>query len=491
MEPCSAMPSKSTQPVTGIEALKQFNWEPQPAAWKLVNELVNDFLARCPGAANVASRMKHETATRFVDWVDHLIVPRSDALKARLKEVGYVRRAMPGAPECYLNDKGIFPAIILVGGRTTRVAIKVESVCDFLTAWHIADDPTISEDDIEGDPLCQIRKAVAFKADNAEMWVIERHGALGFAAPDLDPDKAVNTLKHYEIFRRRARDWDDDDIGYDHTEAIVAAAVKDLGPDLACDLFFAAEREYWQRKNRAAQIQKARQDRLGLGWANHDHHTYRSSRQYFKRLIATFETLGFRCRERFYAGAEAGWGAQVLEQPVCGITIFADVDMSPEEILGDFSHAGLEPRKELGTVGLWCGLHGEALLQAGMHHLECVFDHDALRDQLEAANIETMDPFTNFPFLRQAFTAGERWKVSEKRLLKLLESGVITPAQAAVFRAEGAVGSHLENLERNDGYKGFNQHGVSDIISRTDPRKLAAASRAAPGSAHLPEVVGA
>ena len=35
----------------------------------------------------------------------------------------------------------------------------------------------------------------------------------------------------------------------------------------------------------------------------------------------------------------------------------------------------------------------------------------------------------------------------------------------------GAIGSHLENLERNDGYKGFNQHGVSDIISRTDPRK--------------------
>ena len=27
---------------------------------------------------------------------------------------------------------------------------------------------------------------------------------------------------------------------------------KDLGPDWACDLFFASEREYWQRRNRAA-----------------------------------------------------------------------------------------------------------------------------------------------------------------------------------------------------------------------------------------------
>ena len=36
-----------------------------------------------------------------------------------------------------------------------------------------------------------------------------------------------------------------------------------------------------------------------------------------------------------------------------------------------------------------------------------------------------------------------------------------------------AIGSHLENLERNDGYKGFNQQGVSEIITNTDPRKLA------------------
>ena len=49
----------------------------------------------------------------------------------------------------------------------------------------------------------------------------------------------------------------------------------------------------------------------------------------------------------------------------------------------------------------------------------------------------------------------------------------ITPEQAARFREHGAVGSHLENLERNDGFKGFNQTGVSQIIAKTDPRKMA------------------
>ena len=134
------------------------------------------------------------------------------------------------------------------------------------------------------------------------------------------------------------------------------AAIEDLGVDRACDLFFAAEREYWQRRNRAAQVQKARQDRLGIGWANHDHHTYRSSREHFARLISVFEKLGFHCRERFYAGRQAGWGAQVLEQPNAGIVIFADVDLSPDELLIDFAHEPLPEREQLG--------HGRPLVRA-------------------------------------------------------------------------------------------------------------------------------
>jgi len=39
------------------------------------------------------------------------------------------------------------------------------------------------------------------------------------------------------------------------------------------------------------------------------------------------------------------------------------------------------------------------------------------------------------------------------------------------FFTEGAIGSHLENLERKQGFKGFNQDSVSAIIKATDPRK--------------------
>ena len=226
-----------------------------------------------------------------------------------------------------------------------------------------------------------------------------------------------------------------------------------------------------KRRNRAAQYQKARQDKLGIGWANHDHHTYRSSRANFHRLCGLWEKLGFHCRERFYPGKHAGWGAQVMEQPVCGIVTFNDVDLSPEELRNDFAHEPMEDRKKLGTVGMWCALHGDSVLQAGMHHLECTFDFDALQRQMaDEAGIKTMKAFTDFPHLKQAFTEGERWKVDPKRIDALLADGRIDPAMAETFRRDGAIGSHLENLERNAGFKGFNQTGVDEIIAETDPR---------------------
>src|SRR5204863_10044823 len=242
---------------------------------------------------------------------------------------------------------------------------------------------------------------------------------------------------------------------------------------LACHTVFAEERAYWERRNRAAQIQKRRQDKLGLGWANHDHHTFRCSRTHFIDLMRALEKLGFERRERYYAGAQAGWGAQILEQPVEGIVAFCDVDLLPEETEIDFSRQALPPSRKLGTIGLWVGLHGESFLQAGMHHLECRFDYALLREQLAGVNVTTMKPFSDLPFLKQAFTEGERWPVRHERAKKLLHAGLIDQTQFNQFITEVAIGSHLENLQRKGGFKGFNQKSVSVIIAATDPRAQA------------------
>jgi hypothetical protein len=193
-------------------------------------------------------------------------------------------------------------------------------------------------------------------------------------------------------------------------------------------------------------------------------------------LIRVFEAMGLSCRERFYAGVEAGWGAQILEHPVCRLVVFADVDLDPEEVSGDFAHSGLGPRRSLGTIGLWCKLHGEALLQAGMHHLEAQFDFEAARAQLQREGVTMMEPFTDFTHLRQAFTQGEAWQVEPSRLSAAKAAGFISSEQAERFARHGALGSHMEILERNQGYKGFNRSGINEIIRRTDPRRGTAAA---------------
>lgn len=444
--------------------LEAFQWEPQPKAQAFVRGVVDDLLQRNALAANLARRMKEETGTRFYDWIGYLWLLPQDTRIAQMIDAGFVELAVEHGMTRYTHPGGMFPTVIVGAGAHADVGIKVECVADFLAANQL-DLPIV------GEPLSDVRFATVSQEGGTSLTVIERHGAHSWYQPDKAPAHAIDRLRHLERFRLRKRDFETESQGFAHLNLLIDQAIMDLGRDLTCDLFFAAEREYWQNRNRAAQVQKARQDKLGLGWANHDHHTYRSSREQFASLIAVHEKLGLVCRERFYAGKEAGWGAQVMEQPVTGIITFNDVDLSPEELMGDFSHEGLAAREKLGTVGLWCALHGEAILQAGMHHLEAQFDFESLRDQLEREDVRTMKPFTNFTYLRQAFTEGERWKVSEQRIARALQSRYITEDQAKQFREQGAIGSHLENLERNDGFKGFNQTGVSEIIAATDPRK--------------------
>jgi hypothetical protein len=161
----------------------------------------------------------------------------------------------------------------------------------------------------------------------------------------------------------------------------------------------------------------------------------------------------------------------VLEQEESQVVVFADVDLSAAEVSDDFAHAPLAARPEFGTVGLWCLLHGEAFLAPGMHHLECRFDVATVRTQLQQAGIRVMKPFTDLPYLKQAFTEAEMWPVASTRLEAALAAGAINRQQAEQFRRDGALGSHLEILQRDEGYKGFNQSGINEIIRATDPRQ--------------------
>jgi hypothetical protein len=450
---------------------KRFEWlrHPEAAAW--VQGIVGRFVATVPPARALAGGMLAGTGSQLSDWLDHLVLADGDEPRGLLTDLGFELEEVEATPgdTVYYHPGAILPRILLrahtahMAGTPVAAALQVEDIGFFLMVHHWTPS-------IEGTLVSPYRRATVWRSHGHELQVVERRGHRGFVPTQRLPDYPQRYLRAFEQWATRPRTFADERVGMEQTRKLASSLVSDIGTDSAAWIAFAAERAYWQARNRAGQVQKSRQDVLGLGWANHDHHTFRSSRESFPALIDILETFGFQPRERFYAGEEAGWGAQVMEQPACRFAVFADVDLSPEEVAGDFAHQQLPARHELGTVGLWCALHGDSMLGAGLHHLAIRLAFETATTQLAAWGVEMMRPFSDFDHLRQAFTQGEVWPVAADRLERLVVSGQIDDTQEERFRQKGALGSHLENIQRAEGFKGFNQHTVSDIIRRTDPR---------------------
>ena len=467
----------NTKPMANQRTLKPaaaktggvFDWPVCYEAERLIGACIESFLLRNSFARRLAERMKDETGTDFFEWVDHLVLSPDHARLLRAAGFERERGEAPRGTTVMWHPRAMLPRVLLRaggggGGVPSVLAIKPEHLADFLAAQDL-------DAVIEGTVGARFRRASVSVENRTQLVAVERLGYRGFVGREPTAKFLRGVLQARESWRTRKRDFGPDADGVKHAFDRLGAVLRVVDRDAACDLFFAEERRFWEMRNRAGRVQKRRQDSLGLGWGNHDHHTFRSSRAHFADLNEFLRRLGFKKRERYYAGAEAGWGAQISEQAGAGIVVFADVDLMPGETAVDFSTHPLPEAPRLGTVGLWCGLHGDSFLQAGMHHLEARFDFTRLCDQLARQGVNTMKPFSDFEFLRQAFTEGERWTVRPARVAALVNHRLITRRQAEVFLRDKAIGSHLENLQRKGGFKGFNQKSVSAVITATDPRR--------------------
>jgi hypothetical protein len=446
----------------------RFDWPLAFEAEKFLNERIAAFLKLNGVARKLALRMREETGNDFFDWIDHLVLSPED--EKVLRDAGYsadLEAEISNGEKVLHHARAILPRVILRAGQRQNpsvIALRPESIADLVAQLNLPGD-------IEGAPFSRYRRVLVHNENGSYLEAVERNAYRGFVTAPLRAGQLEGIIKVTELWHTRKRIFANDAEGFEVASRLLNQSIPLAGRDLTAQIFFASERVYWERRNRAARVQKFRQDQLGLGWGNHDHHTFRSSRAHFVDVVNFLLKLGFEKRERYYAGAEAGWGAQIMEHVNLGIVVFADVDLMPDEMQVDFSVHRLPEAQKLGTVGLWVGLHGESFLEAGMHHLESRFDYHVLREQLEEEGINMMKPFSDFDFLRQAFTEGERWQVNRPRAERLLRAGLITDDQFDKFTKEGAIGSHLENLQRHGGFKGFNQRSVSAVIAATDPRK--------------------
>ena len=434
-------------------------WPRCPDAAAYFAALLSEFCAKNPPVAALAERLEQGGGVDLHSLVDHWILPPSEGLEEQLLALGLVKNTLPEGDEVFFHSGARLPKVRIKNKPAPILALGVESISEFCEKQNLPLDALHGEDD-SGYQCGHVTLPYG------ELMPVVRRSYVGFA-PQAAPK---NLAEVRESFRTRPRQGDELSV-IAEARARFEIAEKSLGAGRATEEFFAAERTFYLTRNAAARWQFERQVSLGIGWANHDHHTYRSSRAAFQALIQLFVSMGFVCRERFYAGAEAGWGAQVLDHPGSRVVIFADVDVAPEELNLDFSEVLLPEKNSLGTIGLWCALHGSSVAAAGMHHLECEFLCQKVKSDAISAGFPVMAPFTELPYLWQAFTQGELWKVSPERLVPLVSAGHISAEQAEKFEKIGALGSHLEILQRWEGFKGFNKTAVSAIIRDTDARK--------------------
>ena len=305
---------------------RAFDWQRYPAAEAFISERLAEFVATMPKVRAFSTALLATTGSRLSDWLDHLVLIDGTLPRRQLADLGFEPEDVPADPghTVYHHPAAIFPRVLLRGeagrepGTTVAAAIQVEDISHFLMANQLSAS-------IEGTLVSPLRRASVWRDGDLEFLAVERRGHSGYVPTGMPPDYPARYLHAHERWATRPRLFPDEQTGMSHTLELARSMVSDMGTHTAAWIAFSAERAHWQQRNRAAQVQKASQDKLGLGWANHDHHTFRSSRHVFPILIEILETFGFHPRERFYAGEQAGWGAQVMEQPVCLFAVFADV----------------------------------------------------------------------------------------------------------------------------------------------------------------------
>jgi len=433
---------------------KEYNWTLHTDAWNWILMQIDSFSKSNPSISTFEAVLNSRTGTRLIDFTDHLVMEETQELIEMLKRFGY---SYQKDGKAWVHSGAFLPAIITVPspGEIIGLAIKVDDVGEFLETWNL-DLP------IEGSMCSRLRRCKISTTGNVAFWVIERRSTQFFEPVVEDRGFLEMYFNFLQYWENRPRFQEDKRKQLEELFDIVGDPIRFLGTDITTYLFFEAERRYWLSRNTFAQHYKSLADSIGVGLANHDHHTFRSSRQYFHYLIGFFDILGFKCRERFYY-PEAGWGSQVMENPNTGITLFLDVDLKPEELEIDFIDTPLDEMESFGIIDLWCGLHGDSLTGPGLHHLALRTGVEPFNARLAKHNIPVMIPFNRLPFLWQAFSHGERWKITKEQVRELLKRNLITGEKANMFIQNGVAGSHIEMLQRQDGYKGFKQEEILPI----------------------------
>jgi len=442
---------------------KRFRWRSYPHVQTFLEQRLSDFLAPVQ-RRQLSSDPLWETVVlrdtadacglRFFDLLDYLRLAVPADAKALLEKQGFTpREKIHGMGRLYRHEGALFPFLILEEVQTEKasavleLAIKVE---DLELLQKRKGYPASLREGREP----SLRSISLSDQRGYALTFVERRGNSGFEKRDGEKESSKKVEEVEFLFGKfrdtKIRCLEDPEEAFKKTFEIVEKAIILVGKERAAYEWVQAEVRYWEQRNKAATVQGKLQRELGLGWLNKDHITYRNSKKNFPKTIKVLSLLGFEKRERLHAEE---FTAQILENPVLGVAAFVDVDP-----------AG---KKELGTVGLWVKIHGESLLSAGLHHMAARYDFVKVQGVLKKHGVSFRPPFSYFDDLKQVFTEGERSVIPEAHARRLLAERVITEPQFREYVTKGAVYTHLEDIQRGNGFKGFNQQSVDKTLRDT------------------------
>ena len=304
-------------------------WPRRTAAAALVNSVISTVVDGHPFVHHLAGKL-NTIGVDIAHIVDFIVVP-SEHFNHEWTSAGFARQEGIDELGFACPDAQLPSVLVCPKSATYKLYIRVESIEAFLNANNLQNV------EIHGSPDADLRFSDEL-IPGSSCYLVQRNGTRGYLVVSPSDSYAVAVDAVRDAYTNRPRTGDDLTDTRGAQQAFIKAETL-VGTGRAVDEFFSAEREYWMSRNAAGRWQKSRQDTVGIGWSNHDHHTYRSSREGFQGLIQLFLRMGFNLRERFYAGADAGWGAQILEHPVSRVVIFADVDIEIDGLGKRFAHA--------------------------------------------------------------------------------------------------------------------------------------------------------
>jgi hypothetical protein len=413
-----------------------------------VRALLGQALESAPSAGRFADRLLTLCGIRLHDILDHIALPHDPEMGARGWRID--------EDSVWRAPHGLLPPI--VESSRFAIALRVECVEKFLAATGI-------EARIEGEAHGPYRSARVFEGRGVSFVVVERRGFSEFSPPPVGSRKIRRARIHQQVFRTRRRQFQNAARGLAHIYRLAEAAAADLGPSWAGALFLRAEREYWLTRCASALRQHQRQVEAGVGWCAVEHHAYACSREHFNDTIQVLCTLGHRRGEIVRAGNGAQWGVQVLDASATAIAPYTMVslDLAPGEGPEGIGRGMLSPLTWHGPPGLWSALHGESILDAGLHCVSAVCDEGA-RSGLATSSLERGALPT------EASVAENEPRPVDPRRVELLErDGYISREQAEFYRLCGAAGAHFQPTSRTTELTTGAPRFAADPLPDADP----------------------